>query len=269
MTSSHEAHIALEKIVSQEIDTAAFPTHFNISIRLKELFADENVSMKKIASVLASDASISAKIVQIANSAAFYGKGEVRDLERAVLRLGVPSVRRIALGIIMVQLQHSKDLVSFASLSRKIWVNSVYSGSVSSVLAKEFTQIHPYEAFFASFVANIGAYYLLFKASKNPLLKNSADDVEDALIEHTFSLSVRVLRFLGFSDESLTVYNKLDDFEWVDNMRRMDDLVRNGVYLGEYARAWRNNSELEEPEEYKQFEGEFSAEFSKNLAEMK
>lgn len=201
MTTSIAAHQLLEKLALKPIDSTSFPTHFNVVLKLREALNDQRAPFKKIIDILNGEPMVSARIVQSANAATFYGKEAVLDVEKAVYRLGTNAVRRIALGIAMTQLTQVKELLPFSSMARRIWLHSLYTAAAASVLARNFTRHHPDEALFLGLDLNLGAFYLLYQASHHPVLHKDQDDVKDAISRHYLALTHRVLEAMGLPEE--------------------------------------------------------------------
>lgn len=201
MTTSISAHQLLEKLALKPIDNTSFPTHFNVVLRLREALNDQRSPFKKIINILNGEPMVSAKIVQSANAATFYGKEAVRDVEKAVYRLGANAVRRIALGVAMAQLTQAKKLLPFSAMGRRIWLHSLYTAATASVLARTFTRYQPDEALFLGLSLNLGAFYLLYQASQYPILHKDQDDVKDAIGRHYLRLTHRVLETIGLPEE--------------------------------------------------------------------
>ena len=75
------------------------PTIPAIAHEILNLIGDDNVSVKKIESILENDPAISGKILSVANSAFFGTKQAVKTLDNAIMRIGFNNVKNIALGI--------------------------------------------------------------------------------------------------------------------------------------------------------------------------
>ncbi len=200
MTSSLKAHQLLQKIVASPITTASFPTHFSVVLRLKQAMNNDDTPIKKIVEILEGEPVVSAKVIQTANAAAFITHGAVMSLEKAVNRLGIATVRRIALGVAMQQLSKSKEMLVFASLTRKLWLNSMYIASASYVIADKLTTFNKDEMLFMGLMVNMGGFYLLYHASQHVELRQSEEDIHEAIRNHYRSLTSKVLKHLNLSE---------------------------------------------------------------------
>jgi HD-like signal output (HDOD) protein len=78
----------------------------------------------KIAEIIASDAAISARLLQVANSPLYRGRVPIDNLQMAVARLGVRLVRSLVISLIMQQIfQATSDLLD--AKFHQVWEESV------------------------------------------------------------------------------------------------------------------------------------------------
>ena len=87
---------ALRELIS---GTASLPSTPAIYRELVEALRDPEVSIQGIAAVLARDAGMTAKVLQLVNSAAFGLRRQITNPEDAVVFLGIESIRALALSV--------------------------------------------------------------------------------------------------------------------------------------------------------------------------
>jgi HD-like signal output (HDOD) protein len=272
MSSSLEAHQLLEKLAARPIVSTSFPTHFNIVLRLKNAMSDPDVSFKKVIDILKGEVVVSAKIVKTANAAVFHGYGEIKDIEKAVMRLGLQAVRRISLGVTMAQLSHSKELLPYTALSRLIWLHSLHTASACYILAREFTKVHPDEAFFTGFVLNLGAFYLLYKASSHPELHSAQDDLKSAITNHYLTLSKKLLIHLEMPESMLEAVDIGGEVNKgvLTQPKTLREIVNAANVLSTLKYSWYDNQpSVELTDEIKALEEEINERANKTLAEFR
>lgn len=194
--TSLQSHLLLKKLAEAPIEHANFPIHFNVVLRLRTVLSNPDASFKQAIDILAGEPLISARIVSAANTAANRIKEPILDVEKAIFRIGLTSARRIALGVAMVQLNKSKDMLVFADQARAAWLHSLYAAASAHVIAKAATSIHPDEAEVCGLLLNLGAFYLLYQASQHPELHKAKSDVSEAVETHCHRLTIRLLEFL-------------------------------------------------------------------------
>ncbi len=82
-----------------------------VAVRLLELTADEKASVAEVVSLISSDPSLTARLLQLVHRADVGVHGEVKSIERAVVLLGFEAVRSAVLAISVFQ--------SFGSVSER------------------------------------------------------------------------------------------------------------------------------------------------------
>jgi HD-like signal output (HDOD) protein len=73
------------------------PAQPRIFARLQVMMANDNVSSREVGRIITADAVITAKVLQIANSAFFRRARRITNIEQAVMYLGFPGVRNLVM----------------------------------------------------------------------------------------------------------------------------------------------------------------------------
>jgi hypothetical protein len=197
MIGSTDLYRRLETVARTPVTAGNIPTHFAVILRLQRTIEDPDSTHKDMARVLFSEPMVVTRLVQAANTAAFIHHPPVMDLESAIFRLGSASTRRIALGVMMSQLTQSKPLLRFSSVSRHIWLHSLYTSAASAVLCEEYGIARKDEALFAGLVLNIGAFHLLYLISKDQELSCYQDEIKEWLVRHLLKTTQSVLQTMA------------------------------------------------------------------------
>jgi HD-like signal output (HDOD) protein len=182
-----------------------FPTSFNITLKIRDLLRDPNVSIEHLARVLQSEPIISAKLLLMANSAALGSSGgsPITELNGAIMRLGLESVKTASFALAIAQLLRSKHMSAYTGLSAQIWEHSILVAAIARQLSRRFKRAKPDEAFFAGLVHDIGAFYLLYYASQDPDLAHEPDATMDLMIHWHDGIGHALLDALGQQSEEL------------------------------------------------------------------
>lgn len=192
----------LEDIAKDLTGEVVFPTCFDAALRLRKELQAPNVSIAQIARVVSIEPLIAAKLTRLANSAAYAAHGAVvRDLQAAISRLGLNIVRATALAIAMGQILHAKDMAAFSSLARQLWEHSVRSAVAARILAHTFTRVSPDEALLAGLVHDLGAFYMLYRATRYEELRERPDTLKHLIMQWHESVGVTLLGALGLPEE--------------------------------------------------------------------
>lgn len=220
----------LEDIASEMSRKLVFPTCFDVTIRLRELLDDPDAPIEKISTAVSLDPLISSRLLSVANSVLNRRDGPpCKDLQSAIMRIGTKSVRSLALGVAMKQLLLAKDLTDFDGISRRLWTHSVTTAAACSVLARKFGRVTADQALFAGLVHDLGASYMLYRASQYDELRQRPDTVKHLVYQWHESIGESLLFSLGIPEEIAIATRDHDHPRPVpDYPRNLTDIV----YIG-------------------------------------
>ena len=119
---------------------------------LMQDFSNDNSRIEDIAKKIAMDKVISAKVLKMANSAAYRRGAEITSIEQAVIRLGFNALRSLVVA--------SGLMTSFRTPSNfdknKFWVDNFQVATIAKFLAADCRAIEPETAFTCALLHNIG-----------------------------------------------------------------------------------------------------------------
>jgi putative nucleotidyltransferase with HDIG domain len=185
-------------------DRLVLPTLPEVALRVRDAVNDEESSLKDIARIVASDAALSARIIQVANSPLMRASKAIENLDMAVNRLGTGLIRDMVTSMVMQQMfQATSDLTD--KKLRQIWEHSTEVASISHALAAAFTKLSPEQAMLAGLVHDIGTLPILTKAEDYPeLLAHEA--LLDAIIKKLHpKIGEAILKAWNFPPELVKV----------------------------------------------------------------
>lgn len=227
--SQASPHFRILADIAKELSSeeVVFSTHFDAILKLRTILRDPNISMAAIASALSTEPLICAKLLRIANSAAFNTAGqEIVDLKAAVTRLGINTVRNTALSIAMAQLLRAKGMSNFAALTAMIWEHSLASAAGARIIAKTLTQLNPDEAMLAGLVHDLGVFYMLYRATQYEELRNSPEALTQLIMQWHESIGVTLLTALGLPEEIVSATADHDQIRTAPSpIRTLSDVV--------------------------------------------
>lgn len=179
-----------------------FPTYFDAVLRLRKVLNDPNQSIANIAQAILAEPLISAKLLHLANSAAYNPEGkDIVDLKSAIIRLGMNAVHTAALSIVMTQLMRAKGMAEFADTTHALWEHSIQTSAAAHVLAGENSRINKDEAMLAGLIHDLGAFYMLYRASQYDELRHRPDTIKYLIVQWHESIGVSLLNALGLPEE--------------------------------------------------------------------
>ncbi len=187
-----------------EKEKLVLPTLPEVALRVRDTLEDENASMLDVAKVITTDAALSARLVQIANSPLLRASRQIETVDAAVTRMGSNMVRNLVTSIAMEQMFQATSDATDKRL-RAIWEESTEVAAICQVLASQFTRLKPDQALLAGLIHSIGALPILTRAEDHPdLLANEA--VLDRIIGNAEArLGEAILRKWNFPDDLVAV----------------------------------------------------------------
>lgn len=201
----------LEDIARELAGEVVFPTHFDTVLRLRKVLHDSDLPLPTICAAIALEPLVSAKLLHLANSAAFNPGGQdVLDLQAAVARLGINAVRSAAMSIAMAQIMRAKGMAVFADLTEKLWEHSLRTAAAARVVARHRTRINPEEAMLAGLIHDLGAFYMLYRATRYDELVHRPDTVRHLILQWHESIGVSLLGAIGLPEEIVDATSEHD-----------------------------------------------------------
>jgi HD-like signal output (HDOD) protein len=192
----------LEDIAGELAGEITFPTCFDAALRLRSVLQGNEHSLDEITRAVSIEPLVSARILQLANSAAFNTTGtNVKDLKTAISRLGTNAVRSAALSIVINQLLRAKGMSAYADLTRKLWEHSIGTAAAARVITKALTHLNPEEAMLAGMVHDLGAFYMLYRSTQYEELQERPETVHYLILQWHESIGVALLGALGMPEE--------------------------------------------------------------------
>ena len=127
----------------------------SLLLELMDSFND-NVRVKDIAQKIGMDQAVSAKVIHIANSAAFRRRVDVNSISQAVIRLGFNQVRSIVIAVSLSNVFPKSSTFD----THTFWLNTFTTASIAKALAKNTTNVNEETAFTCAMMHNIGELLL-------------------------------------------------------------------------------------------------------------
>jgi HD-like signal output (HDOD) protein len=146
-----------ETIVRHETELASFP---DIYFRIREVLEDDSASATRIAKVVGTDMSLSAKLIKLVNSPLYGLPQPIDSISRAVTLVGAKELSTLALGISAIN--YFKDIPRELVDMRTFWRHSITCGIFAKILAGTQTGLSPERSFIAGLLHDVGRL-ILFK----------------------------------------------------------------------------------------------------------
>jgi len=168
--------------VQKELDhnRLILPTLPDIALKVRESVNKDDASSQDIADIITTDAVISARLIQVANSPLYGGNTEIKSIQLAVSRLGNNTIRTLVTSLAMRQLFSTKSK-ALQKQYEKIWQDSINVASISRALAAFTPYLSADEVMLAGLMHQIGKLPILVLVENLPEFKNYPDRLDKLL----------------------------------------------------------------------------------------
>lgn len=218
---------------AQKIETelrnglATFPTVFDISLRIKKLADDPDVSLVKIADVVQTEPLLSAKLVRMANILAFNPyQIEIRNVKDAISRVGLSTLRCLAFAVAAEQLACDHRSRQMRQVANGLWMHSIDVAAWSCAFAHHLKRRDCDGAMLAGMMLNIGQFYLLARAASHPSLEANLPCLAEVVMTWEGPVCNAVLKAFEMPQSIIAAcsFNTKDHHGWPPS--ELGDIVR-------------------------------------------
>ncbi|MCP4285269.1 MAG: HDOD domain-containing protein [Gammaproteobacteria bacterium] len=194
---SNQLRLAIEQ------NKITLPTLPEVALKIRDAVETDSSTANQIAEMVATDAALSARLLQVANSPLYRGRVQIENIQMAVTRLGQKLVRSLVVSLAMKQIfQATTDTLD--SRLRAIWEESVQVAAICRALAQS-VGLNREQAMLAGLIHNIGSLPILSMADNYPELM-SDPVMLDSFVEHLNpEIGKLILDTWGFSESLIKV----------------------------------------------------------------
>ncbi len=211
----HAAALAFLQRLAAELSTGTvdLPCFPDVVVRISKALDAPDTTAEQAVTVVGLEPRLAARVLQIANSAAFNTAGKpVIDLRSAVTRLGYQTVRSIAMSYALQQLRGDSSLRPIAAPLADLWTDSVAAACMCQLVAKR-TRVNPEVAFLTGLLHGIGSLYILVRG----IGSLPAVELQESWLEMVRgwqdSIGKAVLQNWGFSEEMCDAVGDQHDYD--------------------------------------------------------
>ncbi len=185
-----------------------------MAIRIRQVLADDNCNAAQVAKVIGAEPGMSAKLLQMANSAALNSAGaKVTDLKNAVARIGFANVRTASLAYAMQQIRNAPALASIRQPLNELWEHSVKMAALAFVAARRWTNVNRDQALLAGLMHGVGKVYILARSTEHPDLFADPARYQQVVTDWHAAIAKAVLESWDISPDiidAVGAYEQLD-----------------------------------------------------------
>ncbi len=223
-----------------ETDQIKLPTLPEVALKIRQAVEKDNKTAAEIAELISQDTSLSARLLQLANSPLYRARVEIDCLQMAITRLGVRIVKDLIVMLAIKQAFKAKDK-SIEKQFKEIWQTSVDVASICRVLAKTQNDLDAEQAMLAGLIHNIGSLPVIELADRQPDLFSDAQNVREVTREIQGKLGEKILSFWNFPQTLIDVVSHCNSFS------RQHDSAADYVDLVQAAILHTQNAPLDIP----------------------
>ncbi len=129
-----------------------------VAIKIMELCEQDDIGMPEVATVLARDPALAAKVLKVANSAIYGVRAQVTTLDRAIAIMGINAVLSLSLSFSLVKTLRKSSHAGFDHLT--YWRRSVITAVAAKALGASAGHAYRDEYFLAGLLQDIGMLVL-------------------------------------------------------------------------------------------------------------
>lgn len=188
------------------------PTLPQVAMKVSDALRDPDSTAKSVAKLISTDAALTAKVIQVSNSAFARGNSKVENVQMAVSRLGMKLVKNLVTSLLIRQLFHTK-YPSLKKRMEKLWLHSTRVGALSYVFAKKYTVLAHDEALLGGLIHDIGELPILAHAEKFPDIATDDEKLDEIITNIKPALGKMMLKMWGFPPEILKIAEECEKFD--------------------------------------------------------
>jgi putative nucleotidyltransferase with HDIG domain len=143
-------------MVQNIIETQEFATLPAVASKILNLLEDENVSIRELSQVIEADASLTLKLLRVANSPLYATRTEINTIHQAIVTLGLSRLTNIVLGVSIFSkflFTSQKDVLK---LMEEFWWHTSCTGMVAKSLCNRAGLFFKENEFIGGLLHDIG-----------------------------------------------------------------------------------------------------------------
>jgi diguanylate cyclase (GGDEF)-like protein len=130
------------------------PTLPGVAIRILQAMRNETPNIREISEIIAFDAPLSAKVLQVVNSSFYALPNQITSVHQAMMYLGLNAVKNLALSFSLIHNFSIKNKMSFDHV--QFWKDSLIGAVAAKLITEKANKLHGENAFFLGLLQDIG-----------------------------------------------------------------------------------------------------------------
>lgn len=212
-SSSDAEYGLLERLFSDyskgEISVPIMP---DMAIRVANAVKEVNADIGSVNSIVTGDPSIAARLMQVANSAAYRGVAEIDTCRDAIGRIGLNATRDVVTALVLKELFKSPS----AELNERmlaLWRHATQIAAISSVLGKLVQGVSAERALLCGLVHDIGAVLVVTRIAEIGGDLPNGDELDELITRLKPQFGSMALRSWEFPEDMILTAVEAEEWE--------------------------------------------------------
>lgn len=211
-TAEQFIDVLIDDIAKNRLEVPTLP---EVALRVRKLIEDPDATANQVAKLIGTDAALSTRLLQVANSAMFAGMAAVDNIRAAVNRLGLALVRNMVTCVVMKTLYAPKVPPLIRARMQELWKHSTKVAAFSHALAKPFNHLRRDEAMLAGLIHDIGTLPILTRAAAFPDLAGDNEKLQRVVDRMHGDIGKLILEAWHFPAPLIAVASEHEDLHRV------------------------------------------------------
>ncbi|MGR9107182.1 MAG: HDOD domain-containing protein [Gammaproteobacteria bacterium] len=173
------------------------PTIPDAAMKIRRAINDEKANNMKIARVVQTDPTITARLIQISNSAFYRRRKTIESCPEALTRLGLKVAQDLITSFSLKTVFKAKSR-AIRNRMNELWQHSSYVAAICAVLAHKTPGFDPDRAMLAGLVHDIGSVPILTLADDFPELSDDPSPLDRAIEDFRGHVGALIMRKWNF-----------------------------------------------------------------------
>lgn len=196
------------------------PSLPEIVVRVRQAVNDDDVNLGHVVKMIQVDPSLTARLVQIANSPLYRSPQPVENCLMAVNRLGLTTTRDLVTCLVLNNVFNAENKMLRVRV-QKLWKHSCHVAAIASTIAKVTPNLHEDTALLAGLLHDIGVLPILHYAADFPEMLESEEKLNFVIQKLRASLGQQILQEWNFDPALSDVSAEAENWQR-DNSEKAD-----------------------------------------------
>jgi len=158
-----------------------------VLLKILDICNRDETDLDELIRVISSDAGLTARLMQILNSAWINLNKEVQSIESAILYLGIASIKNLAISMSVVGVFDSEKSLNLFNM-KTFWHHSFKCAMLAQKMARLNNEVNENEAFLAGLMHDIGQLVLMANYPEDycEILQRAQDDLHLRKLEQNY-----------------------------------------------------------------------------------